>query len=538
MTDLNLLGSLSDNIVIDKTKCTFCGICIETCILDNLRMKLAPCRGACPLGVNCHGYVQLIARGEEDKALELLRETNPFPGILGRICAQPCEAACHRKVVDGEGVAIRALKRYLTEIAGDTPIPNSPPSRNSGQRVAIIGSGPTGLMAALDLRLKGHEVNVFEAEDAPGGMLRWAIPEFRLPLSILEQEINRLNEMGVQFECGVALGRDRSLADLKTQYDAIAIAIGCGEPIRLNLQGEELPGIYYGLPFLRAMRAGKSPAVGKTVIVIGGGNVALDSAQTAFRLGASDVTMVCLESREEMPAFAWALEEALAEGVKIDCSWGPVRFLSENERLKAVELQVCKSVFDHDGAFCPSFESSQTRTLVADTIILAVGQRRDANSLEKAGLTAEGLRGVDPLTLQTSDEMIFVAGDVYRGPTSVVQAMADGRAVAESVHRWLIGEDLRYGRSYRGPVETEFEIDVHTGSNLTRRQIPSRPIRGQGDFSEVEMAFDKTTAQQEAGRCYSCGEPFGKFRTCWFCLPCEIECPHEALRVDIPYLLR
>jgi NADPH-dependent glutamate synthase beta subunit-like oxidoreductase len=393
-------------------------------------------------------------------------------------------------------------------------------------------------MAALDLRLKGHEVNVFEAEDDPGGMLRWGIPEFRLPLPALEQEINRLNEMGVQFECGVTLGRDRSLADLKTQYDAIVIAIGCGEPIRLNLQGEELPGIYYGLPFLRAMRAGKSPAVGKTVIIIGGGNVALDSAQTAFRLGAVDVTMVCLESREEMPAFAWALEEALAEGVKIDCSWGPVRFLSENERLKAVELQVCKSVFDHDGAFCPSFEPSQTKTLLANTIILAVGQRRDADSLEKTGLTAEGLRSVDPLTLQTSDEMIFVAGDVYRGPTSVVQAMADGRAVAESVHRWLTGEDLRYGRSYRGPVETEFEIDVHTGSNLTRRQIPSRPIRGQGDFSEVEMAFDKTTAQQEAGRCYSCGEPFGKFRTCWFCLPCEIECPHEALRVDIPYLLR
>jgi NADPH-dependent glutamate synthase beta subunit-like oxidoreductase len=538
MTDLNLLESLSDNIVIDKTKCTFCGICIETCILDNLRMKLAPCRGACPLGVNCHGYVQLIARGEEDKALELLRETNPFPGILGRICAQPCEAACHRKVVTGEGVAIRALKRYLTEIGGDTPIPNSPPSRDSGQRVAIIGSGPTGLMAALDLRLKGHGVNVFEAEDEPGGMLRWAIPEFRLPLPVLEQETNRLKEMGVQFECGVALGRDRSLANLKTQFDAIVIAIGCGKPISLNLKGEELPEIYYGLPFLRGVRAGQPPAVGKTVIVIGGGNVALDSAQTAFRLGASDVTMVCLESREEMPAFAWALEEALTEGIKLDCSWGPVRFLSENGRLKAVELQVCKSVFDHDGAFCPSFESSQTKTLPADTIILAVGQRRDVDSLEKAGLTVEGLRIVDPLTLQTSDEMIFLAGDVYRGPTSVVQAMADGRAVAESVHRWLMREDLHYGRSYRGPVETEFEIDVRTGSNLTRRQIPRRLIRGQGDFSEVEMAFDEATARQEAGRCYSCGEPFGKFRTCWFCLPCEIECPHEALRVDIPYLLK
>jgi NADPH-dependent glutamate synthase beta subunit-like oxidoreductase len=221
---VNLLESLSDNIVVDKDKCTTCGICVETCILDNLRMKLSPCRQACPLAVNCQGYVQLTARGEESKALELLRETLPFPGILGRICSQPCEESCHREKVDGEAVAIRGLKRYLADQYVEREIELPQIETDTGHTVAVIGSGPAGLLAAHDLRIRGHAVIVFEAEAAPGGMLRWAIPEFRLPLEILEKELGLLQGMGVNFQYGIALGKNKTLEDLKNDFEAIIIA--------------------------------------------------------------------------------------------------------------------------------------------------------------------------------------------------------------------------------------------------------------------------------------------------------------------------
>jgi len=536
MAGINLLEALSDNIVIDRDKCTACGICVETCVLDNLRLKLAPCRQACPLEVNAQGYVQLIARGEEDKARQILGETLPFPGILGRICSRPCEAGCHRAQITGQAVSIRALKRYLTEDGPENPLPEREP--DSGRKVAVVGSGPAGLMAGHDLRVKGHQVIVFEAEAEPGGLLRWAIPEFRLPAEVVGREVDRLERLGLEFRCGRGLGREVSLDELRAGYDAVVLATGAGAHGRLGLEGESLIGVHFGLPLLRAVRAGQGPEMAGRVFVVGGGNVAVDAAQTALRLGAAEAVVVALEAEGELPAFAWAVEEARAEGVGFECGWGPAAILDQAGRVSGLELRRCLSVFDGQGRFRPAFDSGQTRLLSAETVIIAVGQSRDLSCLQGSGLLEGESLLADPLTLQTSWEDVFVAGDLHSGPSSVVQAMASGRAAAESADRFLRGEHLRFGRGWPGPVETEFEIDTSRGSADARVCPARRPFQGRGDFGELEAGLDREAARREAGRCYSCGQPFGRYRTCWFCLPCEVECPEQALYVEIPYLLR
>ena len=543
MKRTNLLECLSDNIVIDKDKCTTCGICVETCIMDNLRMKLSPCRQACPLGVNCQGYVQLIARKKEGEAVALLRETLPFPGILGRICTHPCEENCHHKKIDGQAIAIRGLKRYLADHFDDkeAALPRMAP--DSGKNIAVIGSGPAGLMAAYDLRVKGHAVTVFDSKKEPGGMLRWGIPEFRLSLAVLEEEIELLKNMGVQFCCSVAIGSyktetNKTIGELKKEFQAIILATGCPNHAKLNVKGEDLPGVFHGIPFLQDVRAGKQPEIGKKVVVIGGGNVAVDTAQTALRLGAQTVSMVCLESENEIPAMEEDLAMAKSEGIELKYSWGSPNFFSIDGQLDSVEFMRCTSVFDAHGNFSPDFDSCEIKSVEADSVIVAIGQKTDASFLETLGLTADIISQIDPITLQTPDEMIFMAGDVMTGPSSVIEAMAKGRNAAESAHRFIKGEHLKYGRAYEGPIETDFDIDTSRGNELKRHNVSEHQCQRKSDFKELVNSYDTVTAQKEAGRCYSCGDPFGKFRTCWFCLPCEVECPNDALYVEIPYLMR
>jgi NADPH-dependent glutamate synthase beta subunit-like oxidoreductase len=535
---INLLESLSDNIKVDKDKCTACGICVDTCILDNLRLKLAPCRQACPLGVNCQGYVQLIARGEEEQAKRLLRETLPFSAILGRLCSGPCEVHCHRRNIEGEAVAIRALKRYLYDSAGshEDALPVMAPQTDN--RVAIVGSGPAGIMAAYDLRVKGHEVTIFEALSAPGGMLRWAIPEFRLPLGVLESELSLLYRMGIELQCGISIGTDLSIDDLKSKFDAILLTTGCPKYRPLDTFGENQPGVLQGLPFLRKVRAKEPIALGKKVVIIGGGNVAVNVAQTVLRLGSDSVTMVTLESKSDLLAFTQEVESAISEGVNLECSWGHPELVFEGEKLSVVTFQRCLKVFDESGCFGPLFDDSQIKKMDADTVIIAIGQLPDVALLESAGVLEHGVLTYNPLTLQTKEKKIFIAGDAQSGPSSVVEAMASGRRAAESADRFLKGEHLEFGRRYPGPIETEFEIEIKRGSKDSRTNIPKCEFKGKGNFEEMERVLDEISARREAKRCYSCGEPFGKYRTCWFCLPCEVECPHKALYVQIPYLLR
>lgn len=536
MSGINLLTALTDNIAVDRNKCVACGICVEKCPMDNLRLKLSPCRQACPLGVNCQGYVNLIARGAEEQALALVRETLPFPGILGRVCSQPCEKNCHHTALGSSSIAIRALKRYLADrFAEEATLPDAAPA--SGRTAAIIGAGPAGLMAAYDLAVRGHQVCVFDAQPQPGGMLRWAIPAFRLPEAVLQREIGRLERLGVAFVCNAPMD-NAGVTALRHAFGAVIIATGSPGHRKLGLAGEDLPGVYHALPFLKAVRAGNAPMAGKRTVVIGGGNAAVDAAQSALRLGADSVTMVCLEAENEMPAFPWALAGARDEGITVASSLGPVRFLSEGGALCGVAFVKCTSVYDASGRFSPCFDACQTATMEADTVIIAAGQAPATQPFEGLGIIADGRLAYDAQTLATPAEGLFCAGDAAHGPTSVVEAMASGRRAAESVHRYLMGEDMRYGRDYQGPVETAFDIATRDVMQRERVIVPVRIGTGTGDFGEIEAGLGEDAARKEAQRCFACGQAFGAYRTCWFCLPCEIECPHEALKVEIPYLLR
>lgn len=523
---VNLLEALSDNIRVDRDACIGCGVCVERCPMDNLRLKSAPCTAACPLGVNAQGYVRLIALGEEKAAWDHLRSALPFPGILGRICSRPCESACAHNGHESPPLAIRALKRYLADMFSasiEAPVPET----DTGTRVAIVGSGPAGLMAAHDLRLRGHEVLVYEAEHAPGGMLRHAIPAFRLPLDVLEKETALLNTIGVRFECGKRvdeMARDRLLKE----FDAVLVATGGGASRRLGIPGEDLAGVRHALEYLREAREGSGPENGERTVVIGGGNAALDAAQTALRLGAREVSVVCLEARCEMPAFGWALDEALVEGVRLMESWGAVRFFGANGKVSGVSLQRCTGLFDESGSFSPRMDACESMTLEADTVIIAAGQYKKAPA-------AGG--GIDPVTLRVDNLNLFVAGDAAGGPASVVHAMASGRRAAESIHRLLCGEPLGLGRAATGCVD-DGPVGPHGAIKKDARRPGVRRCEGKGDFGETEAGFDTDSARAEASRCLSCGAPFGRYRTCWFCLPCEIECPRKAIDVEIPYLLR
>jgi len=531
MERLNLLEALSDNITIDHDKCVYCGICVDRCILDNLRMKLAPCRQACPLGVNAQGYVRLIARGEEAKAREQLLTNLPFPEILGRICDHPCETKCHRKVVTGEAVAIRALKRYL--FSGDCAVPLPGKAAATGRRVAVVGSGPAGLIAAHDLAVKGHEVVVFEAGPKPGGLLDRVIPLFRLPRETVAREIGLLDSLGVTFRCGIRVGENPTLEELEADFDAIIMAVGLGGSKKADIEGEDLIGAHRGLSLLEAARSGERPELKGSVVVIGGGNAAVDAAQTALRLGAGSVSMVSLESRSELPAFEHEVLQAVSEGITVECAWGPVRILGEDGKVRGIELKRCLSVFDDEGRFRPCFDDGQKQTIRCDHVIIAIGQTGDALD----GFPKE-LKSADAFTLQTEREKVFLAGDCFSGPSSVVSAMASGRRAAESVDRLLEGEALTYNRDYQGPVVTDFEIDISGAVDRARVEPPAHRFEGGEDFQELEKTLPREQAMAEAERCYSCGTPFGRYRNCWFCLPCEVSCPEEALWVEVPYLLR
>lgn len=538
MSSTNLLQALSDNIEIDKNKCTFCNVCVETCILDNLRMKLAPCSQGCPMKVNVQGYVQEIARGKTERALDIVSEKTPFYKILGRICHHPCESGCHRKKMTGEAVSIRSLKRHLADHmdAGGRTIE---PKAATGKQVAIVGSGPAGMQAAFDLSVNGHQVTVFESESSPGGMLRWAIPEFRLPVNILEEELNRLRGLNVEFKCDTRIGIDIELAQLEQDFDAVLVATGCPRPSRLKIFADEKNDVVAALDFLKQVRAGKAPEIKGVVTVVGGGNAAVDAAMTALRMGADHVNLVSLESPDDLPAFAEAIEDARNEGIEFLCGWGPKHLDRKDGRLIGIELERCLSVFDQNGCFNPSFDSCELKVLASDFIIEAIGQTKDLSCLQgREDLFDQETLKADRLTRQSPAAKVFFAGDFLRGPSSVVDAMADGKEAAVSIDRLLGGEPLAYGRNYRGPFETEFEIDTATGSGDRRVSQGRHRAAGKGDFTELEKALEPADALREAARCYSCGQPFGKFRTCWFCLPCEVECPNDALWVEIPYLLR
>jgi len=510
--------------------CITCGRCEQVCpngiaILDIIRPLRSlcppefipaapPCIEACPAGVDIPGYLRLIADGKIDEAYSLIREKVPFPGILGRVCTHPCEDACRRGEVN-EPIAICALKRYAADTAGRLPEQISRVKQDTGHTVAIVGAGPAGLTAAFYLRKKGHRITVFEEMPEPGGMLRFGIPDFRLPKDVVAEEIKEILELGIEVKANQKMGRDFDLDTLRDDgYEAVFIAVGANLSKRIDLAGGDHHDVLWGIDFLREGKEGKGVVLKDHVLVIGGGNVAIDVALTALRLGAKEVTLACLECREEMPANQWEIEQAIEEGVVIMPSWGPHRILEESGTITGAELVRCTSVFDEGGAFCPTFANIR-ETVSTEQVILAIGQAPDLSCI---GANAEVLVDndcilVDTETLETGMPGVFVGGDVVKSPGTIIDAIATGRRAACSIDSFL-GGDGDISESGRGNGQWAMNgttSQAYTGkrdegfADCRREEMPTLPLaqRHEG-FGEVELGFDDEQAKREAKRCLQC----------------------------------
>ena len=469
------------NIKVDRDLCFACGQCVDRCIMDNLRLSVAPCRQACPLNLNCQGYVRLIAQGKEEEAAGELRKYTPFAGILGRVCSRPCEAACERQTTVADGaVNIRALKRYLDEhYPGITrQVPEAAPE--SGLSAAVIGSGPAGLMAAYELRAAGHKVVVFEAKPLAGGLLRYGIPGFKLPHSEIDAAVRFLGELGVEFRLGCRVGEQIKWSEIEADFQAVVVAVGAGVSKPLNISGEGESGVVSGLELLAGVKNGDAPDLaGKTVVVIGGGNTAADAAVSCIHCGAKQVGMVCLENPREMPAYADELQEARELGVKVENCWGVSRIERTPSGRLALSLSRCLSVFDEKGVFAPQLDQTcGLHGLEADLVVIAIGQEVKADGFPRDMVEAKtGLFTCDVITARTGHSpKVFACGDCATGASSVVHAFTSGKKAAESAARFLAGENPYYERDYyqaRGMV-TEYQA-------LPERAVGGRARRGRRD---------------------------------------------------------
>lgn len=492
------------------SECRFCGACVEVCPTGALTDKamasgtredrLVPCRATCPAGVDVPQYIRLISQGRYDEATRVVREKAPFPLTLGHACFHPCEETCRRSALD-EPIAICALKRFAAERESAPPdLPDPPPS---GRKVAVIGSGPAGLSCAWYLSRKGHAVEIHEAGDEPGGMMTQAIPEFRLPKATVLAEVERLEDKGVVIKTSSPLPGDQDPAQLLEKgYDAVFLAVGNADAKRIDLPGAEGPGVYWGLDLLKDVKAGGNPAVGDRVVVIGGGNVAVDAALTAARLGAKTIRMVCLEKEDEMPAYPPELEQATAEGVEIINSWGPSGVLRESGAVKAVEFVRCTSVFDEGGAFNPSFDRGETMSVEGDSVILAIGQALGAQFAGSPLVDGATKFSADPDTCATRANGVFAGGEASRGPLSIIGAVQEGRKAAASIDAFLGGDGLFEGDRERVAGAA---IGREEGFAGKRRVIPGTASAGEGSgVTESCMVYGEEEAREEAGRCLQC----------------------------------
>jgi NADPH-dependent glutamate synthase beta subunit-like oxidoreductase/coenzyme F420-reducing hydrogenase delta subunit len=489
-----------------------------------------PCKVACPIQTDAREYVQLIAERRFAEAYDAIRRLNPLPRICGRICAHPCETSCKRGQVD-EPVAIAKLKRFASDGPWKDQYKDSAPAKSTGRKVAVIGSGPGGLAAAHDLALLGHSVTIFEKLSVLGGMMAVGIPKYRIPSDVLTAEIKAIEDLGVEMKTGVAFGEDVTLQSLRGDgYEAFFVATGLHLSRRLNVEGEDLPGVLDGVGFLRDVALGRAVTLGKRVVVVGGGNVAIDVARTALRVGAQDVSMVCLEKAEEMPASEYETEEARKEGVAMVNCFGPKRFLEENGRLKGIEFRSCTCVFDEKGAFCPSYDETNLRAMEADTIIVAIGQAADLSFAQKDNIavTPRGGLETDPATSHTPISGVFAGGDAVTGPGIAIGAIAAGKRAAISIDLYLRGESLPTTGPAEGvePPRLSSAITERT-RKFARCSETSLPVddRLKG-FDEAEAVLSEDLAIQEALRCLHCSLGARiENEKCVSCLTCVRVCP-------------
>lgn len=508
----------------------------------------APCKTACPAHVAVQGYLKLAKEGRYDDALALIKKDNPLPAVCGHVCNRRCEDACTRGTVD-EAVAIDEVKRFLAErdLNAETRyIPKKTiPSLKGGfdEKIAIIGAGPAGLSCAYYLALTGYKPTIFEKNEEPGGMLRYGIPSYKLEKDLLAAEIDVIRELGVEIRCGVEIGKDITIEELREQgYKGFYVAIGCQRGRKPGITGENAKGTYAAVDFLREAGAKESFALEGDVVVVGGGNVAIDAARISSRCVDAKISMFCLEQRENMPASEEEIAEALEEGIELNCGWGPKEVLEEDGKVAGVVFKKCIRVLDEQGRFSPEYDEEQTVTIPCKHVIFSVGQAIEwGNMLDNLDLKRRPNGGAlaDKLTYQTSEPDIFVGGDVYTGPRFAIDAIAAGREGAISLHRYVHENcTLTIGRNRRDFVELDKNNISVDSYDTSKRQIPAKADEKAqaATFRDLSHSLTEEQVKAETSRCLSCGASVVDPNKCIGCGVCTTKCVFDAIHLhrEIP----
>ncbi len=564
---------------VDKEKCVACGECVEACPTNALQLGqkicgskpivlpqretprdnewgpdkwnpdyrtnrrlvvesgTSPCKTSCPAHISVQGYIKLAAQGRYTEALELIKHENPFPAVCGRICPRNCESDCTRGDLD-DPVAIDEIKKFIAEQDLNAQTRFVPKVKHAyGKKIAVVGAGPAGLSCAYYLALDGYRVTVFEKQPVPGGMLTLGIPAFRLEKDVVRAEIDILNQLGVEIRTGVEVGKDVTLDDLRRQgYEAFYLAIGAQASRKLNIEGEDARGVFAGVDFLRRINLGEELHLNGRVVVIGGGNVAIDVARSAVRVGAQSVEMVCLERREQMPALPEEIEEAESEGIVIRNAWGPKRILTEDGRVTGVEFKKCTAVFDEHGRFNPAYDESETQILPADAVLVAIGQAIEWGGLlegSTAKLNGNRTLQADPFTYQTGQPDVFVGGDAYTGPRFAIDAIAAGKQAAVSIHRFVHpGQSLIIGRSRRQFQSLDkTDLNLQGYDRLPRQRAARLRPMTPSTFQDLRSTFTEEQVRYETARCLSCGATVVDQELCVGCGMCTTKCKFDAIKL-------
>lgn len=494
----------------------------------------SPCRAACPVNTDVQAYIGFIAQGRYNEAFEVIRSVNPIASVCSMICHHPCEQSCRRCAVD-EPLAVRPLKRFALEQASDyRRHKRRVIEKTRGKSVGIIGSGPSGLTAANDLADLGYEVTIYERQPVLGGMLACAIPPYRLPRKNLQEDIDDVVAKGIEVRTGCEIGRDITINEIISKHSAVLLAVGLSQSRSLNIPGAEGPGILLAIPFLADVAFGRKAALGKRVLVIGGGNVAIDVARSARRMGAEDVEMVCLESAEEMPAWKWEVDEAVEEGIRVHHRWGPQSVVRDGDKVTGLEVVKVTQVFDTAGRFNPSFDKGTTTVIQADTVIITIGQMADVSMLKDSPIQVDERGRVlwDPKTQMSSAKGVFCSGEVVTGPGSAIAAAASGHRSALAIHLYLQGEKIEgnlpsYEKTKITQLPEEVLERIGKEPRMELRHLP--PETRCGTFDSFEFGYDESEALKEAGRCRGCGGGAVVDKDkCMACMTCLRVCPYGA----------
>ena len=503
----------------------------------------APCKTACPAHIAVQGYLKLAKEGRYDDALALIKKDNPLPAVCGHVCNRRCEDACTRGTID-EAVAIDEVKRFLAErdLNAETRyIPKKTiPSLKGGfdEKIAVIGAGPAGLSCAYYLALTGYKPTIFEKNEEPGGMLRYGIPSYKLEKDLLAAEIDVIRELGVEIRCGVEIGKDITIEELREQgYKGFYVAIGCQRGRKPGITGENAKGAYAAVDFLREAGAKESFALEGDVVIVGGGNVAIDAARISSRCVDAKISMFCLEQRENMPASKEEIAEALEEGIELNCGWGPKEVLEENGKVTGVVFKKCTRVLDAQGRFSPEYDEEQTITVPCKHVIFSVGQAIEwGNMLDNLDLKRRPNGGAlaDKLTYQTSEPDIFVGGDVYTGPKFAIDAIAAGREGAISLHRYVHENcTLTIGRNRRDFVDLDKNNISVDNYDTSKRQIPAKADEKAqaATFRDLSHSLTEEQVKAETSRCLSCGASVVDPNKCIGCGVCTTKCVFDAIHL-------